>query len=116
MRPMRSKAMTILSAGASGGRVTQPLAIQIGELAARLHRELAEDVREVRAHRARRDAERIADRAVRLSFRHQPDDLELTTGESFRTGRDGLHRRPRAKIVQLLARRVEPPSGPQLRE
>ena len=53
------------------------LARAIGELAARLDAEFREDVREMRARRARRDAERGADLLVRSARGDEPNDLDL---------------------------------------
>ena len=59
----------------------------VGQLAARLDAELGEDVRQMRARRPRRDAERRADLLVRSTRRDETHDLELAARE---TGDAGL--------------------------
>ena len=79
---------------------------------ARRHPELREDVVEVRAHRAVRQVELLADLAVGQPRRRQPGDLELLGGESLgrgdRPGGAGLAGRP-----QLLAGALAPRDGAQ---
>ena len=53
-----------------------------GELGARGHAHLSEDVLEVRLHSALGDKQALADAGVRKSFRHKTRYLELARGEA----------------------------------
>src|SRR5205085_12685904 len=67
--------------------------------------ELLEDVREMRAHGARRDAECLADLLVRLAARDEAGDLELALGESRDPGAAGrAGGGPGAELADLLTR------------
>src|SRR5688500_1943202 len=57
----------------------------------------------MRAHRAWRDVERLADLLVRLARCDQAHDLELPRGESLGAGEAGARRRSCAEVAKLLA-------------
>src|SRR5690606_36960835 len=80
---------------------------EVGKLAARLHAELAEDVGQVRAHGARGDAERAADRLVGFPLGDHRRDLELARRKRFGTFAGAARRRLRAQLAELVARLLQ---------
>src|SRR4051812_25824380 len=104
-------------------RPTSPAALQqsgfpsaVRELATRINAELREDVRQMRAGRPRRDAERGANLLVRAARRNKPHDFELAAGQSGDSLRSRSSGRPRTELAQLLARCIQLTFRAQVRE
>src|SRR5215212_3155602 len=96
--------------------VQPPATYEVRQLTSRCDTELGEDVREMGAHRARRDVERGSDLLVRLPRRDEPRDLGLAPAQRTGTARGHHRRRSRAERAKLIARRANLPLRTQPHE
>src|SRR3982750_1094171 len=76
---------------------------KIGELSARGHAQLHEDVRQMRADRPRGDLERASDFLVGFPAGNHARNLDFPPSQTRRTAGDGFGRRSHAAIAHLFA-------------